>query len=374
MIFSCKPNPTLGSAATWAALLATGVLSLLAFTPASAQTAPYRISRPISGGDADGLWDYATIDNDSRRLYLAQSGVTVLDLDSGIVTAHFVKGVTFEGLAMSHQILPANAGQSLAVSDAGTNAVDFFDSRSGVLISSVSLGPVSPGKFHNPDGIFYEPTTHFLVSVNGDSSSLSLIDTKSLTKTGDIPIGKGKLETGVADGAGLAYVNLESSGSIAVVDVSRRKLVREFPMKNCEEPTGLAYDSPDRLLISVCSNGLAKFIASESGKELASLQVGKGSDALIYDPRRHFVFSFGGESGTLSIIALKGRDHIALLQTLKTQPSARLGALDPKTGRVYIPAAIVGPPAAPIKLPGMEEMPGLNPHTFKFIVVEPTAP
>ena len=254
------------------------------------------------------------------------------------------------------------------------NAVDFFDPRSGTLVSSVSVGPVDAGKWHNPDGIFYEPTSHLLVSVNGDSSSLSLIDTKAFTKVGDIPIGKGKLETGVADGTGLMYVNVEKSGSIAVVDVSMRKLVREFPMKDCEEPTGLVYDSTDRLLISVCSNGLAKFIASESGNELASLKVDEGSDAVIFDPDRHYVFSFGGESGTLSIIALKDRSHIALVQTLKTQPSARLGALDRKTGRVYIPAAIVGPPAAPIKLPGMEEMPGLNLHTFKFIVVEPTAP
>jgi DNA-binding beta-propeller fold protein YncE len=145
-------------------------------------------------------------------------------------------------------------------------------------------------------------------------------------------------------------------------------------MKDCEEPTGLVYDSTDRLLISVCSNGLVKFIASESGNELASLTVGEGSDAVIFDPDRYYVFSFGGDSGTLSIIALKDRSHIALVQTLKTQRSARLGALDRKTGRVYIPAASVGPPAAPMKLPGMEEMPGLNLHTFKFIVVEPTAP
>jgi hypothetical protein len=104
------------------------------------------------------------------------------------------------------------------------------------------------------------------------------------------------------------------------------------------------------------------------------VKVGANSDALVYDQERRFVFSFGGDDGTLSVIAVHGRSNIALVQTLKTQPSARLGALDPKTGRVYIPAAKVGPPAAPIKLPGMEELPGLNPHTFKFIVVAPTSP
>jgi DNA-binding beta-propeller fold protein YncE len=275
---------------------------------------------------------------------------------------------------MSHQVLPINGGTTLAVTDAGTNSVDFFDPRSGALMSSASIGPVVAGKFHNPDGIFYEPKSHLLISVNGDSSSLSLIDTKSFAKVGDILIGKGKLETGAADGAGLVYINEENGGSVAVVDVAARKVVREFAMKNCEEPTGLVYDSTDRLVISVCSNGLAKFIASESAKEVASVKVGAGADALIYDRERHFVFSFGGDHGTLRIIALKDRSSIALVQTLKTKPGARLGALDPKTGRVYIPSASFGPPAAPIKLPGMEELPGLNPHTFEFLVIAPNGP
>ena len=33
-----------------------------------------------------------------------------------------------------------------------------------------------------------------------------------------------------------------------------------------------------------------------------------------------------------------------------------------------------GPPAAPITLPGLEPMPGLNPHTFVFLVVAPASP
>ena len=47
-------------------------------------------------------------------------------------------------------------------------------------------------------------------------------------------------------------------------------------MKDCEESTGLAYDSRDRLVISVCSNGLAKLIAAD-GKKVASVSVGSGA-------------------------------------------------------------------------------------------------
>src|SRR6266702_4377634 len=103
MRFSRKSNWTIDSAATRAALFVIGALSVLEITGAYAQAparaeVPYKIARPIPGGDADGLWDYATIDNDARRLYLAQAGVTVLDLDSAMVTSHFVKGRAFQGL------------------------------------------------------------------------------------------------------------------------------------------------------------------------------------------------------------------------------------------------------------------------------------
>jgi DNA-binding beta-propeller fold protein YncE len=356
-----------------------GALSLLFASAAGSRvvepkTGLYQIVASVSGAPADGLWDYATIDGAARRLYLAQNGVTVLDLDTGKVTPHFVKGRTFQGLGMSHHAVPVNGGKVLAVTDAGANSVDFFDARTGAIMSSVSVGPVAAQNWHNPDSLLRESKSDLLICVNGDSSSLSLIDTKTFTKVGDIPVGKGKLETAAADGAGLVYVNEEGSGSIAVVDVAERKVIREIAMQGCEEPTGMVYDSKDRLVISVCSNGVVKFIAADSDKEVASITVGAGADGLAHDPERNIVFSFGGDVGTLSVIALQGRNNIALVQTLKTKPGARLGALDPKTGRIYIPSASFGPPAAPIKLPGMEELPGLNPHTFEFIVVAPTAP
>jgi DNA-binding beta-propeller fold protein YncE len=356
-----------------------GVLSAFCLTASYSQSSElqsgkYQMLASVPGGSADGVWDYATVDDAARRLYLAQDGVTVLDLDTGKITPHFVTGKPFQGLVPTHHVLPVNGGKALAVSDVARNSVDFFDPQTGRILSVVSVGPPPEQNWHNPDGLLYEPKSKLLIAVNGDSSSLSLIDTAAFAKIGDIPVGEGKLETAAADGAGLVYVNQEQANSIAVVDVTKRKVLQEIVMQDCEEPTGLAYDSRDRLVISVCSNGRVKFIAADSREAVASVKVGPGADGIVYDPERHVVFSFGGDDGTVSVIAVHGRKSIALVQTLKTKPGARLGALDPKTGRVYIPAATFGPPAAPLKLPGLESVPGLNPHTFEFLVVAPTSP
>jgi DNA-binding beta-propeller fold protein YncE len=225
-----------------------------------------------------------------------------------------------------------------------------------------------PGGWHDPDALVYDPATGYLIAVNGDSGTLSLINVADYRIAGEISIG-GKLESAAVDGQGLLYVNEEDKDRIAVVDIAHRKLVGEFTLKDCSEPTGIAYDAPDRLIISVCSNGLAKFVSTQNGSEASSVKVGTGADCIVYDGKRHVVFSPGGEEGSLSIISVEGSSRIKLKQTIKTRIGSRLGALDPESGKFYIPAATFGPPATPLKLPGLEPMPGLNRGTFEFLVV-----
>ena len=52
-----------------------------------------------------------------------------------------------------------------------------------------------------------------------------------------------------------------------------------------------------------------------------------------------------------------------LAQTLKTRKSVRLGALDAKTGKLYLPSAKLGPPVPP------SPWPTVIPGTFEFLVV-----
>lgn len=70
-------------------------------------------------------------------------------------------------------------------------------------------------------------------------------------------------------------MSVGSEPAIAVVDIMARKVVREIPSTRSETPTGVAYDATDRLIISVCGDGIAKFIDAKSGTEVASLSVTK---------------------------------------------------------------------------------------------------
>ena len=63
------------------------------------------------------------------------------------------------------------------------------------------------------------------------------------------------------------------------------------------------------------------------------------------------------------IFDITDRHHIALLQTLSTEKSTRLGAVDVRTGRLYLPSAKLGPPIPP------HPWPSAVPGSFHVLVV-----
>jgi DNA-binding beta-propeller fold protein YncE len=107
----------------------------------------------------------------------------------------------------------------------------------------------------------------------------------------------------------------------------------------------------------------------DSGLEIASRPVGKGADAILYDPVRRVVFATAGDDGTLTVIAVGARKDIKVTQTIATQPGVRLGAIDTETGVLYLPAVRFDKSLPPVILPGLPAMPAAVADTFEFLVV-----
>jgi DNA-binding beta-propeller fold protein YncE len=285
--------------------------------------------------------------------------VTALDLKTGILTTGLLAG------GVTHGVVPLGGGK-VAVADSEAKTVKVFDGTSGKVLADIptaQYSPISGG--HTLDALVLEPRSGLIVAVNGESGILLLVDFKVSQVVGTIALG-GRPEFAVADGHGDLYVNIIAGGTseILAIDIGAKRVVRRFPLAGCEDPTGLVYDHDDHLLISVCGNGLAKFVQAASGHEVASLSVSKGADAVMFDPRRRLAFVPGAD-GTLSVIAVRSPNDIAVVQTLTTQKGTRLGAVDSSTGRVYLPTAKFGPAAAP------SPYPSVIPDTFKILIVAP---
>ncbi|HEY0747918.1 MAG TPA: hypothetical protein VGD63_14555 [Steroidobacteraceae bacterium] len=326
----------------------------------------YSIVASIPG--PDGMWDYAAVSSQEQRLYLAQGEyISILDLAAQSWARTGLPG------AMWHGVAPLESRGLVLGTNGQAHALTLFDAKSRAAVSSIttSSGTKSAlfgklAKFAvlaDPDALVIEPKTGLAAAVNGGSGEVVFVDLDKQTVVGRVMVG-GKLEFAVTDGRGRLYVNVQTAHEIAVIDVPTFKLVRRIPLSGCTEPKGLAYDAKLDLLISGCDNGVAKFILAEKAEVVGTLAVGRSSDAVLVDEQRHRAFVPSGDDATLSIFDIHDPHRVVLMQTLRTEKGARLGAVDPQTGRVYLPSAKLGHPIPP------RPWPSATPGSFHVLVID----
>jgi DNA-binding beta-propeller fold protein YncE len=201
--------------------------------------------------------------------------------------------------------------------------------------------------------------------LNGRSGDVTLIDPVAQKAVGSIPVG-GSVEGPVSDGAGKVFITIEDESRIAVLDMKARVRTGYYALPGCEGPTGMVYAPEAGVLIAGCANKVAKVIRATDGADLATLAIGAGPDQLSYDPERRLVFIPCGKDGVMDVVAVRGPTDIKIVQTVKTQVGARTSAVDPETGKVYLPTPRFVLPAGAVK-------PVATPGTFEVLVVSPGA-
>jgi DNA-binding beta-propeller fold protein YncE len=295
----------------------------------------------------DGGWDYAAVDAEARRLYVARGdGVMAVDLDSGKVTPRLVEGKRL------HSVLLLADGKALST-NGGDNTATLFEAATGKVIASIATGI-------NPDAAIFDPSSGLVLVMDGRDGDITLIDPKTASSPGKIAVG-GKLEFATADGHGRAFVNVEDKGEIAVVDIAARKVTARYGLTGCEEPSGLALNPATGLLVAACANRKAVALQSKDGAITATLVIGERPDAVVYDARRNLFFIPCGE-GNIAVIS-EASGAPAVIETIPTANGARTAALDTKTGKLYLPTADFNAPAAG------EKHHTVVPGTFRVLVV-----
>lgn len=312
-------------------------------------TTHYHITGHIAG--PDGLWDYASVDQRARRLYVArQGGIMAIDLQTGKVTPYLFRSPVI------HLPLPIGNGRLLATTGTSNTAV-ILNGITGEVLATIPTGA-------DPDSAAYDRGTGLAITFNRGSTNTTIINISKATVVGGFKL-PGEAEFSIADGRGTVYVNLTTLAAIAVIDLASEKIVRTIPMPGCEEPTGLAFDAADKLLISACTNGIAEIMSATDGHEIRRIKIGTHPDAAMFDPVRRLAFIPSAGNGTLSIISIKDPDHIEPVQTMTTKRGIRTGAVDLDTGKVYLPAAKLIPPKSPGHWPSVAH------GTFEILVATP---
>ncbi len=310
-----------------------GALAILAWSsaaPAAEQT-NYKIIQRIRV--PDGGFDYATFDPAADRIYMPRGNfTTVIDPRTGAVS-QFANGES------NHIALPVPGSNLLVLTQGGKSIIRILDKATGKVLGDLPSG----GK--NPNSAAYDPVTRLVLVLNKDSGNAAVVDPVARRIVDTIMISPNVLEFPVADGNGRIFDNVETTAEIAVIDMKSRKVTGTYRMPGCESPSGLAYAADAKLLISSCRNGVAKIVRADTGKEVASIPIGAGPDAVIYDRQRKLAFIPCGGGGIMDVISLADPMHPALVQKVETQQGSRTGTLDPNTGRLYLMASKPDPAA-----------------------------
>lgn len=290
------------------------------------------------GVDAAERWDYAAYDSTLDRVFVTLGDhVSVVDARSEKIVGRI------DGLSGTHGVAFAPKAGLGFISNGKSNLLTTFD------LKTLAVLRTTPVEGDNPDAVLYDEGSGKVYTFNGKSRNVSAIDPATGKVTAHLAV-PGKPEFVAANGK-FIYLNIEDIHHLVVIDTATFTIVRDFDLPDCEEPTGLDFDAQHQRVFSVCGNGRLIVTAPQDGRIVATVAIGEGADAVVYDASRGMILSTNGHSGTVSVVEQTDADHYTLAQTVTTAPKARTLAYRSASAQLFIP------------LPGKTQ--------FELLVVEP---
>jgi YVTN family beta-propeller protein len=328
-------------------------LSSAVWTSSSTAAEPaYTLAKTVPLGAPD-RWDYVTYDGQTDRVYVAHSDrLAVVDPTLGKVIGE-VQGIAggTHGSAVSMA-----THQGFTDDGEGGKAVAFD-------LHSLKVTQEIPAEI-DADGIALDSATGHLFVVDGDSGALTVIDPKTNARVATIKAGE-KLEFAAADGRSSVFVAGEANGDLIKVDVRSNRIAARWPTPDCNKPHGIAVDARSHRVFMGCVNSVMLVVNADNGRVVAKLLIGKGSDAVAFDPVRKRAFSSNGQDGTISAYQQRSADRYEALPVIHTMVSARTMAVDPKTGRLFVAGADTDPN------PTRGGRSKVRPGTLRLLIFEP---
>ena len=329
---------------------ATALALLVATNLRAQQSNGYKISNTFHIKSSGG-YDYTTVDSASNRLYLSHgTQVNVVDKVTGDSIGVIQTDKDVHGIALVHAL-----GKGY-ITNGSANSALVFD-----LATFKVLGHVPTGQF--ADGILYDPFSNKVITCNGRSKNMTVIDPVSDKAVATIQL-TGWPETAASDGKGRIYVNNAEKSEMDVIDAKTFKVIHTWPIAPGKGASGLAIDRATMRLFAGCDNKLLVVMDATNGKVVKTLPIGEGCDAVGFDNKLQTVYSSNGGDGTLTIIKEKSPEDFTVVENLKTKAGARTNAVDQSSHAIYLPTGEFLPKKAG------DFRPQLKPGTFQVLVVK----
>lgn len=313
-------------------------------------TASYAVSHVFHLGGEGSYWDYVTTDPDHGLVYVSRgSHMMVLTGADGAVVADIRGQDRNHGVALVPSI-----GRGF-ISDGDDGSVVIFDLHSYKVLGKIRVEL-------DADAIAYDADNDRILLTSGDAKSLTFfspgIDPHAGQPEGTVALG-GKPGFLVVEG-GKAYINITDLNQVAVVDTKTMKIVDHWSSAPGGEPVALGIDRVHRRLFVGCCNPQKMVVMSlDDGRVISNFPIGAGVDAVQFDGD---VFA-ACRDGTLTVGRETSPGTFERIQSVRTKPWAGTMGLDPRTHRIYLPAAEFAQP------PTVKVRTAVIPDSFVLMVV-----
>lgn len=337
--------------------LALDGLSSSALAAPTAKDPQFTQTKKYAVGGAD-KWDYLGLDPVRHHLFISRaSHVQVLDADTGKQIADIPDTDGVHGFAFVQDLKLG------LITNGHADTITAFNLDTLKAVATIEAGG------RDPDAILYVPGLQRAFVSNGKSNSVSMLDAAASKIVATVDVG-GQPESIAADDGGMVFVAIEDKNEIVAIDGKNATVAAHWPLKGCDEPSGLALDAASRRLFAVCSNRRMAVVDADTGRMVAALPIGGKPDAAAFDPVLNTVFSSNGGDGTLTVVHEDDPDHFRVVQNVATQAGARTLALDAESHRIYLVSAKMGKRPKPT-----EQAPHPHPQvqdgSFVVLLVQP---
>lgn len=312
----------------------------------------HQVKKVTLGGD--GRWDYFEVEQATHRIFIPRgTHVMVLDAEGKLLE-------DIKGLEGTHGIDFAPELKRAFTTNGDAKSVTIIDTGTLKVISDVKLTDRAP------DGILYDAASQRVFTFNDEpGSDATAINAKTGKVIGNVAL-PDKAETAQADGKGHIFVNIEGKAELTEFDSKTLKVLNTWPLDPCKTPTGLSIDLAHKRVFTGCRSGVVEAVDISNGKVVATWPIGKGVDAMRFDPASQLVFASCGD-GTITVAHEDTPDKYTTVQTITTENGARTMALDTGNHNVYTVTADFGPPP-----PATKDQPRPRPavisSTFRLLI------
>jgi DNA-binding beta-propeller fold protein YncE len=277
-------------------------------------------------------FDHLTPDLKNSRLFVVpedNKSIEVYDIRSGTFV-HSIKGI-----GVGHSVVYRSDIDRIFVTDGSQGALHIFDGETYAHLKTVKL-------LDDADATGYDPDTHYLYIANGGLDAklnyglLSIVDTTTGERKGDIKIESNRIEAMVIEKSGpRLFLNATEKNAIAVIDRRKKAVMAMWPATGCHVNAAVAIDEAHHRLFVGCRDGNLIVMDSDSGKVLQTLPISTGVDDLAFDPASQRIYVACGE-GFVNVYHETDADHYQSIGTIPTGPLGKTGLLVPELKKYFV--------------------------------------